>query len=257
MSRYDGMSALVTGAASGIGRAMAIRLADEGCAVLCADIDQEGTESTAAEVLEHGGKSAAIVLNVTDSDAVKDALERTVSEFGSIDVLMNNAGVGGGAGWDQTIAVNLSGVYYGLLHGCRMMAERGGGSIVNTASVAGLNGLVGGSGAVVPADINPSDGPGAYTAAKHGVVGLTRQFAVTYGKQNVRVNALCPGYIFTPMTAGMRDREGGQEFLESLHPMGRLGEPEEIASVAAFLASADASFVTGVALPVDGGYDAR
>jgi len=257
MSRYDGMSALVTGAASGIGRAMAIRLADEGCAVLCADIDQEGTESTAAEVLEHGGKSAAIVLNVTDSDAVKDALERTVSEFGSIDVLMNNAGVGGGAGWDQTIAVNLSGVYYGLLHGCKMMAERGGGSIVNTASVAGLNGLVGGSGAVVPADINPSDGPGAYTAAKHGVVGLTRQFAVTYGKQNVRVNALCPGYIFTPMTAGMRDREGGQEFLESLHPMGRLGEPEEIASVAAFLASADASFVTGVALPVDGGYDAR
>jgi len=257
MSRYDGMSALVTGAASGIGRAMAIRLADEGCAVLCADIDQEGTESTAAEVLEHGGKSAAIVLNVTDSDGVKDALERTVSEFGSIDVLMNNAGVGGGAGWDQTIAVNLSGVYYGLLHGCKMMAERGGGSIVNTASVAGLNGLVGGSGAVVPADINPSDGPGAYTAAKHGVVGLTRQFAVTYGKQNVRVNALCPGYIFTPMTAGMRDREGGQEFLESLHPMGRLGEPEEIASVAAFLASADASFVTGVALPVDGGYDAR
>tara|TARA_B110000196_G_scaffold304225_1_gene300750 strand:- start:32 stop:787 length:756 start_codon:yes stop_codon:yes gene_type:complete len=251
------MSALVTGAASGIGRAMALRLADEGCAVLCADIDQDGTESTAAEVLEHGGKSAAVVLDVTDSDAVKDALERTISEFGSIDVLMNNAGVGGGAGWDQTIAVNLSGVYYGLLHGCKMMAERGGGSIVNTASVAGLNGLVGGSGAVRPADINPSDGPGAYTAAKHGVVGLTRQFAVIYGKQNVRVNALCPGYIFTPMTAGMRDREGGQEFLESLHPMGRLGEPEEIASAAAFLASSDASFVTGVALPIDGGYTAR
>ena len=257
MNRYDGMSALVTGAASGIGRAMALRLADEGCAVLCADIDQEGTESTAAEVLEHGGKSAAVVLNVTDSDAVKEALERTISEFGSIDVLMNNAGVGGGAGWDKTIAVNLSGVYYGLLHGCKMMAERGGGSIVNTASVAGLNGLVGGPGAVIPADINPSDGPGAYTAAKHGVVGLTRQFAVIYGKQNVRVNALCPGYIFTPMTAGMRDREGRQEFLESLHPMGRLGEPEEIASAAAFLASADASFVTGIALPVDGGYDAR
>jgi NAD(P)-dependent dehydrogenase (short-subunit alcohol dehydrogenase family) len=257
MNRYDGMSALVTGAGSGIGRAMALRLADEGCAVLCADIDQDGTESTAAKVLEHGGKSAAVVLDVTDSDAVKDALERTISEFGSIDVLMNNAGVGGGAGWDQTIAVNLSGVYYGLLHGCKMMAERGGGSIVNTASVAGLNGLVGGSGAVKPADINPSDGPGAYTAAKHGVVGLTRQFAVIYGKQNVRVNALCPGYIFTPMTAGMRDREGGQEFLESLHPMGRLGEPEEIASAAAFLASSDASFVTGVALPIDGGYTAR
>ena len=257
MNRYDGMSALVTGAGSGIGRAMALRLADEGCAVLCADIDQDGTESTAAKVLEHGGKSAAVVLDVTDSDAVKDALERTISEFGSIDVLMNNAGVGGGAGWDQTIAVNLSGVYYGLLHGCKMMAERGGGSIVNTASVAGLNGLVGGSGAVKPADINPNDGPGAYTAAKHGVVGLTRQFAVIYGKQNVRVNALCPGYIFTPMTAGMRDREGGQEFLESLHPMGRLGEPEEIASAAAFLASSDASFVTGVALPIDGGYTAR
>ncbi len=257
MDRYKGLSALVTGAASGIGRAMAIRLAEEGCGVICADVNVAGAEDTAAQVSERGGKSSAMELDVTDSDAVNDAIEQTIKEFGSFDVLMNNAGIAGGS-WENTIDINLTGVYYGLQHGCRVMAQRGGGSIVNTASVAGLNGLVGTT--VTPNELlqgEGSVGTGAYTAAKHGVVGLTRQFAVTYGKLNVRVNAICPGYIVTPMTAPFREREGGTEFLESLHPIGRLGESEEIASAAAFLASSDASFVTGIALPVDGGYTAR
>src|SRR5690606_19896448 len=145
--------------------------------------------------------------------------------------------------------------YYGLAHGARLLAEQGGGAIVNTSSIAGLQGLVG----MVPAEglPDPASGVGAYVAAKHGVVGLTKQFALTYARHGVRVNAVCPGYTFTPMTEGLTSAEGGRRFLESLHPMGRLGQPEEIAAAVAFLVSDDASFITGVALPVDGGYSAR
>jgi NAD(P)-dependent dehydrogenase (short-subunit alcohol dehydrogenase family) len=147
-------------------------------------------------------------------------------------------------------------VYFGLLHGAPMLAEQGGGAIVNIASVAGLGALVG-SGAT-PAGVQPEpDRAAAYVASKHGVIGLTRQFAVNFARQGVRVNAICPGYIYTPMTAGITEIPEGRAFLETLHPMGRLGQDEEIASAAAFLVSDDASFITGVALPVDGGYSAR
>jgi NAD(P)-dependent dehydrogenase (short-subunit alcohol dehydrogenase family) len=205
-------------------------------------------------VSEHGGQSAAIALDVTQEEAVKSALQRTVDELGGLHVVFNNAGVGGGVGWRTTIDVNLQGVYYGLFHGAAMLAERGGGCVINTASIAGLVGLVGPQAdQLLPVE----PGTGAYMAAKHAVVGLTRQFAITYGKRGVRINAIAPGYIYTPMTAGMREVPEAEQFLASLHPMGRLGQPEEIAAAAVFLASDDASFITGVVLPVDGGYTAR
>lgn len=168
-------------------------------------------------------------------------------------MIFNNAGIAGGD-WDTTIAINLSGVYYGLHHGAVHMAEHGGGVIINTASVAGMVALVGPAGPSV-SDIGP--GAGSYTAAKHGVVGLTKQYAIMFGKHGVRVNAIAPGYIETAMTAEMRGMPGGAEFLRSLHPIGRLGLPEDIAAAAAFLASDDAAFITGITLPVDGGYTAR
>ena len=251
-----GKAALITGAASGIGRATALRFASEGASVACADLDGDGAEDTAARIAESGGASLAIQLDVTAEQEVQDALARCTSEFGALDVLYNNAGVGGGGSWEETLGVNLSGVYYGLLHGARLMAERGGGSIINTASILGLV-------ASVPRPHRPEpdvEGPpaaGAYVAAKHGVVGLTRSFAVRYGPLGVRVNAICPGYIETPMTASIRETPEDVAHLVALHPIGRLGRPEEIASVAAFLASDASSFLTGVALPVDGGYTAR
>lgn len=254
MDRLEGRTALITGAGSGIGRECALRMAAEGAAVMCADINAEGAQTTAAQIAEHGGRSATMELDVTSEAAVQDALAQTVAVLGGIDVLMNNAGIGGQQyGWDQTISVNLSGVYYGTFHGAALLAERGGGAIINTASIAGLAGLVSGQLQDQPA----VEGAGAYVAAKHGVIGITRQFAVTYGARGVRVNAVCPGYIHTPMTAQIREMEGAEAYLASLHPMGRLGQPQEIAAAAAFLASDDASFVNGVALPVDGGYTAR
>ncbi len=256
MANLEGKVALVTGAGSGIGREMALRLSADGAAVMCADIDEASAQDTAAQVAEHGGRAAALEVDVSQEEAVIAALDQTESELGGIDSILNNAGVGGGYGWDRTVDINLSGVYYGLLHGAERLAQRGGGAIVNTASVAGLVGLVGQQQRLAPTD-PPPPGAGAYVAAKHGVVGLTRQFAIHFGQRGVRVNAISPGYIETPMTAGLRDNPEGQAFLEALHPLGRLGQPEEIAAAASFLLSDDASFITGVALPVDGGYTAR
>lgn len=255
MADLQGRRALVTGAGSGIGRAICIRFAADGAAVVCADVDTESAEEVAAVITAQGGRAEALTLDVADESAVRAALARSVELLGGLEIIVNNAGVGGGYGWARTTAVNLDGVYYGLAHGARLLAERGGGAIVNTASIAGLQGLVGPASAEGLPD--PEAGAGAYVAAKHGVVGLTRQFAITYAPHGVRVNAVCPGYIHTPMISGITGMEGGQRFLESLHPMGRLGQPEEIAAAVAFLVSDDASFITGVALPVDGGYSAR
>jgi NAD(P)-dependent dehydrogenase (short-subunit alcohol dehydrogenase family) len=253
MPRLAEKVALITGAGSGIGRESALRMATEGAAVMCADRDVEGAETTAGFIQNAGGKAAVLSLDVTQEKEVAAALTTTVTELGGLDIIFNNAGVGGaGFGWDTTIAVNLTGVYHGLFHGAPFLADLGGGVIINTASVAGLVGLTG-----VSQTEDLPVGAGAYVAAKHGVVGLTKQYAVTFGPRGVRVNAIAPGYIETPMTAPARDIEGAVTYLESLHPMGRLGQPEEIAAAAAFLASDDASFITGVVLPVDGGYTAR
>jgi NAD(P)-dependent dehydrogenase (short-subunit alcohol dehydrogenase family) len=248
--------ALITGAGSGIGRESAIRMATDGASIMCADLDIAGAKNTANIIIQQGGKAEAMKLDVAIEASVKAAIYDTAETFGGLHVIFNNAGIGGGGfGWDETISINLSGVYYGLFHGAPFLAEHGGGSIINTTSVAGLVGLVGLQTEDPVPDLQP--GAGAYIAAKHGVSGLTKQYAVSFGKQGVRVNAIAPGYIETPMTADFRETPEAVEFLESLHPMGRLGLPEEIAAVASFLASDDASFITGVILPVDGGYTAR
>ncbi|MGZ0188291.1 MAG: SDR family NAD(P)-dependent oxidoreductase [Alphaproteobacteria bacterium] len=254
MARFEGKTAVVTGAGSGIGREMALSLAAGGAAVMCADVDEQGAQATAARVEEAGTKALALGLDVTDSAAVLSALEKAATELGAVNILMNNAGINSGFDWNRIQQVNLSGVYYGLIHACPMMAANGGGAIVNTASIAGLHGLV--RKTSFADELPVLEGVASYVAAKHGVVGLTKQFAVAFGEKGVRVNAVCPGYIVTPMTENSRAGDG-KAFLESNHPIGRLGQPEEVATVAAFLASDEASFVTGVAMPVDGGYSAR
>ncbi len=252
--RLGGKVALVTGAGSGIGRASAERFAREGAAVMCADIDTQAAEGTVAAILEAGGQADTLALDVSSEAQVQSAIAGTAQRFGGLHVLFNNAGVGGGFTWDETIAINLSGVFYGVSHGAAYLAEHGGGVIINTASIAGLVGLTGPHLANLE-DLEP--GGGAYIAAKHGVAGLTKQYAVSYGRFGVRVNAIAPGYIETNMTAEMREDAETLTYLTELHPLGRLGQPEEIAAAASFLASDDASFVNGVVLPVDGGYTAR
>jgi NAD(P)-dependent dehydrogenase (short-subunit alcohol dehydrogenase family) len=255
MSAFDGSVSFVTGAGSGIGQAMALKLAAEGSMVVCSDINEQTAQATAARLEELGAKAVVNALDTAEEEAVKEALAKTHRDLGRLDVLMNNAGVAG-KDWERTTSINLSGVYYGLCHGCPIMAAQGGGAVVNTASVAGLGALMRQQ---VDYHKDPAavEGVSAYVASKHGVVGLTKQFAVAFGTAGVRVNAVCPGYIETPIIAERIAHGSGRKFLLDLHPIGRLGQPEEVAKVAAFLASEDASFVTGIAMPVDGGYSAR
>ena len=240
--RLEGKVAMVTGAASGIGRATARTLAREGAAVMCADINTEGAQETADAIAADGGTAAIVQLDVTDEAAVKAALAATVEELGALHILINDAGISGrGREYHAVIDVNLNGVYYCLEHGAPLIEQHGGGAIVSLSSIMGL---VGGS---AP----------AYTASKHGVLGLTRTYALIYGGRGVRVNCVNPGYIETPMTEFMLRDDARREESIALHPIGRLGKPEDVANAILFLASDDASFVTGVALPVDGGYTAQ
>lgn len=239
MPDLQGKYALVTGAGSGIGVAMSLRLGGDGAAVMCADIDEDAARHTAARIAEAGGRAEAIRLDVTDEASVREVVARTIEALGGLNILMNNAGIAGGD-WARTIEVNLTGVYYGLAHGAQAMAQRGGGAIVNTASGVGLVGY-------------PNQA--AYTASKHGVLGLTKVAALDYGSKGVRVNAICPGTARTPMVdEAIRQDPAIDDYLKTLHPIGRIGEAEEIAEAAVWLCSPAASFVLGVALPVDGGY---
>ena len=250
----EGKSALVTGGASGIGRATALAFAREGARVAVADILEEAAQSTVAEIEAMGGQALAIACDVTDDDAVKAMIAATVDAFGSLDCAFNNAGIApyqvnaGGQkiadvapeAWRRLIDVNLTGVWLCLRHEvAQMRAQGSGGVIINTASILGLVGSATSS---------------AYVAAKHGVVGLTKTAAADHAEDNIRVNAVCPGYIETQMTEETMRRRGGR--ILARVPMARMGKAGEIAEAVVWLCSPKASFVTGVSWAVDGGYTA-
>jgi NAD(P)-dependent dehydrogenase (short-subunit alcohol dehydrogenase family) len=244
--RLEGKVALITGGGSGIGRATALLFATEGARVMIADLNEETARRAVNEIEDKGGQAAFVRADTSSEDDIQAAIKATVNTFGRLDIMFNNAGIGGRdlegrEQWDRVIAVNLSGVYYGCKYAAEEMLRTGGGSIINTASIAGLTG-----GYSAP-----------YTAAKHGVVGLTREFALQYANQNIRVNCVCPGPIRTEMTRPMWEDEERRQDWPNRVPMGRWGEPEEIARAVLFLASEDASYVTGTHIIVDGGYTAR
>lgn len=243
---------LITGAGSGIGRASAIAFAREGARVVVSDVKAEGGEETVSRISEIGGQAIFVPADVSRAGDVETLVQSTVQQFGRLDCAFNNAGISGGQvriheyseeDWDRVIDINLKGVWLCLKYEIIQMLEQGGGAIVNTASTMGL---VGGAGSA------------SYGASKHGVVGLTKNAAVDYAQAGIRVNAVCPGHIRTPMTEqGTLLVPGNEERIIARHPIGRLGAPEEIAETVVWLCSDAASFVTGHAMAVDGGYVAQ
>ncbi|WP_336359428.1 SDR family oxidoreductase [Haladaptatus sp. ZSTT2] len=247
MNGIEGKVAIVTGASSGIGRATAMRFAEEGANVVVGDVLEDGGQETVDMITDAGGEATFVRVDVTNDADVKALVETTLDVYGGLDFAHNNAGIEGKMSqladtpdddWARVIDVNLTGVWRCMKHEIPVMIERGGGAIVNTSSVAGLM----------------AAGGGPYVASKHGIIGLTRVAAVEYAKQGIRVNAVCPGVVDTPMVS--RAAEDTPELIDqfvAMQPLGRMAEPNEIASAVVFLCSDDASFITAHPLPVDGG----
>lgn len=244
--------ALVTGASSGIGRECALLFAREGARVVVSDINEQGGQETVKLIKAAGGEAVFKAANVAEASSVAALVDFTMQTYGGLHLLVNNAGIGGDQaptadytleGWDRIIAINQSGVFYGMKYAIPAMLKSGGGAIVNLASILGAVGFANSLG---------------YVAAKHALLGMTQVTALEYSAQGVRVNAVGPGFIETPMLSGL-DTLGPEvkQMLVQAHPIGRMGRPEEVAELVVWLCSPRASFCTGAYYPVDGGYLAQ
>ena len=248
MRKLENKVAIITGAGSGIGKATALLFAKEGAKVVVSDINEEHGNNVVEEIKSSGAQAVFVKADSSSPEDNERLVKETLKAFGKLDVAVNNAGIGGEVnkagdmsveGWKRVIDINLSGVFYGVKYQAPAMVKNGSGSIINIASILGQAGFATSSG---------------YVAAKHGVVGLTKSAAWEYAKDKVRINAVGPGFIYSGMVNEETMGREALDFLETKHAFGRLGEPEEIAAMLLFLASDDASFVTGSYYPVDGGY---
>ncbi len=250
---FAGKVAVVTGAGSGIGRQAALKLASNGAKVLAADIVEETGKETVEMIKQAGGEGVFFKVDVSKSAEVQAMINKAVELYGHLDIAFNNAGIEGPSGgnfydyteeaFDRVTGINLKGVFLCLKYELPVMIKQGKGAIVNTSSIAGLVGFPGMPG---------------YSASKFGVIGMTKSAAMQHSKQGVRINAVCPGVIRTPMVDRLTGRDPAAEAAYAAgHPIGRMGEPEEIADAVVYLCSDAASFITGAALPVDGGWTAQ
>jgi NAD(P)-dependent dehydrogenase (short-subunit alcohol dehydrogenase family) len=243
--------AIVTGAASGIGKSVAECYAQEDVAVVLSDVNQALGEQAAEQIRQAGGQATFVMADVSRPTDCERVVEVALEQYGRLDYACNNAGIGGEQnqtadlsieGWQNILAINLSGVFYGMKYQIPAMLKTGGGAIVNMASILGQVGFAGAVG---------------YVAAKHGVVGLTQGAALEYAPHGIRINVVGPGFISTPMIHELEEDLELKSALVALHPIGRLGRSEEVAELVIWLSSEKASFVTGAYYPVDGGYLAR